>query len=290
MELTQPKIPCSVALLTLNAEPYLATCLESLKDFGEIIVADGNSTDRTREIALAYGAKVIKQYDTDEPNVRCDRDKATVRQRAMDASSMPWRFFMDADDTLPQETVNEIRHIIASSSELLASSNYKLATNLIWRMPSEIVLEGPREVVVRHYATYPAYQTRLVHESVGAVFKGKVHDHLVWDSAAFPVGTMKSHYTFHWPEDRVKHFWKYQKRYIGLELDTVDWPSVTFGELVRWWILHRLRIIAGYTLYRIPKLYLTHGTHAIPCTYEFMIVGYHFGLLFGGIARYLKTR
>ena len=75
------KIPCSVSILTLNSANGLRACLESLKDFGEIIICDGNSTDDTRDIARSFGAKVIKQYDTDEPETRCDMDKATVRER-----------------------------------------------------------------------------------------------------------------------------------------------------------------------------------------------------------------
>ncbi|MBI2603994.1 MAG: glycosyltransferase, partial [Candidatus Harrisonbacteria bacterium] len=75
------KIPCSVGVLTLNSAKTLARCLESFKDFAEIIVCDGNSTDDTVAIAKKYGAKVVKQYDSDEPNLPCVKDKANVRMR-----------------------------------------------------------------------------------------------------------------------------------------------------------------------------------------------------------------
>ena len=57
-----PKI--SVVIPTLNEEKYLPFCLESLtkqtfKEF-EIIIADGNSTDKTQEIAHKYTKKVIR--------------------------------------------------------------------------------------------------------------------------------------------------------------------------------------------------------------------------------------
>jgi glycosyltransferase involved in cell wall biosynthesis len=270
------KIPCSVALLTLNAAEYLPACLESLKDFSEIIVCDGNSTDGTQDIARVAGARVIKQYDSDEPNLRCDMDKATVRQRVMDASTEPWRFFMDADDTLPHETVEEIRAIVQSSPR-----------HLIWRMPSEVSLNGK---IIRRYATYPAYQTRLVHVSVGARFKGEVHDHLVWDEKQFPAGTMKSHYTFHWPEERVKNFWKYQCAYINRELSVERWSDMTLGNFLYWWVYIRLRIIAAYLLWRLPALYLTYGfKDSMPLSLELQIVRYHFGLLFGGIKKFVSA-
>ena len=53
----------SIIIPTYNEEEYLPVLLESIKeqDFDdyEIIVADANSTDRTREIALEYGCKVV---------------------------------------------------------------------------------------------------------------------------------------------------------------------------------------------------------------------------------------
>lgn len=54
----------SIIIPTLNEEKYLPRLLECLsnqtfKDF-EVIVADANSKDRTKEIALNYGAKVVE--------------------------------------------------------------------------------------------------------------------------------------------------------------------------------------------------------------------------------------
>ncbi|MEK7655891.1 MAG: glycosyltransferase [Patescibacteria group bacterium] len=57
-----PKV--SIIIPTKNEEQHLPKLLETiksqtLKDF-EVIVADAKSTDKTRDIALAYGAKVIE--------------------------------------------------------------------------------------------------------------------------------------------------------------------------------------------------------------------------------------
>jgi len=60
------KIPASVGILTLNSGKTLRRALNSLTDFAEIIVCDGNSTDDTLEIAREYGAKIIRQYDSDD--------------------------------------------------------------------------------------------------------------------------------------------------------------------------------------------------------------------------------
>ena len=272
--MSQKKIPCSVSLLTLNVADSLPACLDALKDFDEIIICDGNSSDRTCEIALAYGAKVIKQYDTDEPNTRCDKDKAAMRQRAMDVSTHAWRFFMDADDTLSPETVEEIRTIIAQEEP----------PHFIWRMPTRVFASG-REI--KHEATYPSYQTRLVHASVGARFKGEVHDHLVWDEKRFPAGTMRNHYNFHWPAERIRHYWRYLGAYAERELLLMRFKS--FGDFLYWGLYRRARTILGYLIWRLPSMYLRYGfKDSMPLAIELTIVRYHSALLFGSIGKYLQ--
>ena len=60
------KIACTVEILTWNSEKTLKACLESVKDFDDIIILDGNSTDKTLEIANNYRARIIKQVKTEE--------------------------------------------------------------------------------------------------------------------------------------------------------------------------------------------------------------------------------
>lgn len=271
-------IPCSVSLLTLNAADTLPACLDRLKDFADIIVCDGNSTDGTQEVAKRYGARVIKQYDTDESNVPCAMDKATVRERAMAASKYEWRFFMDADDTLSIAAVEEIRAIVLEENP----------AHFIYRMPTRVFIDGTE---ILYEATYPSYQTRLVHAKVGAHFKGPVHDHLAWDSGKFPVGTMKSYYNFEWSKERVTNYWKYTYTYIGRELDTMQFHRMTLSQLWRWVIYFRLRIFLGYVLWRLPIMYLRHGfKDSMPLSIEIMVAGQHLLLLLGGVYRYITRR
>lgn len=272
------KIPCSVSLLTLNAEEGLAECLDSLSAFEEIIVCDGNSTDRTVEIAKQYGVRVIKQYDTDELNVPCAMDKATVRERAMAASTFPWRFFMDADDTLSHEVVEEIQEIVTDPEP----------KHFIWRMPTRVFIDGR---AILHEATYPSYQTRLVHESVGAHFKGPVHDHLVYDAKRFPVGTLKNYYNFHWSQERVANYWHYTYTYIQRELKTMGYHGMSIVGFLRWGVYFRLRIFLGYILWRLPRMYVRYGfKDSMPPRLEAIIAFQHLYLLIAGIGRFIASR
>jgi len=95
----------SIIIPTYNEEEYLPFLLRSIvaqtfSDY-EIIVADANSTDRTREIAVASGAKVI---DGGMP--------AAGRNRGAAAAKGDILLFFDADVVLPdpwflQMTVGE---------------------------------------------------------------------------------------------------------------------------------------------------------------------------------------
>lgn len=60
-----PSTAISVVILTLNEEATIGRCLDSItnqrfpKDEFEIVIVDGYSTDRTREIAESYNSKIL---------------------------------------------------------------------------------------------------------------------------------------------------------------------------------------------------------------------------------------
>ena len=90
----------SVVIPTKNEERYLPLLLkelkqQTLKSF-EIVVADARSTDRTREIAEQYGARVV---DGGLPSVG--------RNRGASASTGELIFFFDADVILNDNTFLE---------------------------------------------------------------------------------------------------------------------------------------------------------------------------------------
>uniref|UniRef100_UPI003F6A50B3 glycosyltransferase n=1 Tax=Helicobacter typhlonius TaxID=76936 RepID=UPI003F6A50B3 len=47
-------LPISVTILVKNAQDTIKECLESLKNFDEIILLDNGSTDKTLEIARNF--------------------------------------------------------------------------------------------------------------------------------------------------------------------------------------------------------------------------------------------
>ncbi len=91
----------SAVLIVKNEEEILATALESVKGFDEIIVVDTGSTDRTREIAMRYTDKIFDFAWID--------DFSAARNFAIEKATGDWCFSIDADHELltPVEKIKE---------------------------------------------------------------------------------------------------------------------------------------------------------------------------------------
>lgn len=86
----------SVVLAVHNEEKTLARCLRSVQSFaGEIIVVDGASKDKTRDIAKQFKAKIIKT--TNKANFHINK------QMAMDAAKGELILQLDADEEVDAE-------------------------------------------------------------------------------------------------------------------------------------------------------------------------------------------
>ncbi len=95
----KPKL--SVVLATYNEEENLGRCLESVYKFAdEIVIMDGQSTDKTVDIAKKFGAKVT--VTTNKPNFHINKNMA------IDAAKGDWILQLDADEVVSPELAREI--------------------------------------------------------------------------------------------------------------------------------------------------------------------------------------
>lgn len=102
----------SVVLATYNEEANIGDCLESVKELAdEIIVVDGSSIDKTKEIAKSFGAKVIKT--TNPPIFHINK------QKALEEASGEWILQLDADERVTPELLQEIKKVIEMSDKKL---------------------------------------------------------------------------------------------------------------------------------------------------------------------------
>ncbi|KKR11470.1 MAG: Glycosyl transferase family 2 [Candidatus Woesebacteria bacterium GW2011_GWA1_39_21] len=103
----------SVVLATKNEEENIGPCLESVKNLAdETVVFDEFSTDKTREVAKKYGAKVFEYQNKSNFH--------ETKQKAIDKSSCDWILQLDADERVTTELATEIKIVINSSNVELA--------------------------------------------------------------------------------------------------------------------------------------------------------------------------
>jgi glycosyltransferase involved in cell wall biosynthesis len=98
----------SVVLATRNEEENIGKCLDAVKDIAdEIIIFDEYSTDKTRDIAEKYGAKVFLEKHHDIFHI--------TKQKAIDKASGGWILQLDADEIVTPDLANEITKVLELS-------------------------------------------------------------------------------------------------------------------------------------------------------------------------------
>lgn len=93
----------SVAMIAKNAEKHIELCLRSVTWADEIVLLDGDSTDRTREIARSFGAKVLEKAFESFP---------AERSYVLQHTSHDWILSLDADMIVPPALAQEIEGLL----------------------------------------------------------------------------------------------------------------------------------------------------------------------------------
>jgi len=96
----------SLCIIAKNEEKNIGECLKSAQGLAdEIIVTDTGSSDNTIEIAKSYGAKI--------EHFEWTKDFSAARNYCISKATSRWIIWLDADDRLPEKTVNELRQILS---------------------------------------------------------------------------------------------------------------------------------------------------------------------------------
>jgi len=270
---SQPgKIPCSVGILTLNSAKTLPRCLESVKDFGEIIICDGNSTDETLKIAQEFGCKIVKQYDSDEPNLKI-KDYSEVRNKTVKASSYDWFFQLDSDEYLSKGLAEEIAGIVLQIKP----------EHQIYRLPGKLIYE---DRIIEHCSSYPGYQFRFFNKQTGAYYIKTIHERLEFDRTKFSIGTLKNLWCIPFNRDELNEFWQNYRRYIDMEIKR-EYRKPTAYFIIHDLIKRPLKIIK--LILTIIYIYLRYGfKDTLPPIAEFQRIYYASYLLMAIVVARLK--
>ncbi len=155
----------SACVIAMNEADRIGDCLASLDFCDEIIVVDSHSTDTTRELAAAAGARVIE---------RDWEGHRAQKQFAVEQASHNWILALDADERLSPELRKEI--------VALCEGGFDGAD--AWSMPR---LSHHLGAWIRHGSWYPNRQLRLFDRRRGYWGGSDPHDR--WELQG-PVGRL----------------------------------------------------------------------------------------------------
>ena len=145
----------TATIISFNEESNIQAACESVAWADELIVVDSNSTDATRSIAEASGARVI----TNEwPGF------AAQKQFAVDRASHDWIFSLDADERVSEELLQSIQTLQRKSESALADG---------YLVPRRTYYQG---TWIRGGGWYPDRQLRLFKKSAGHWKKRHIHE------------------------------------------------------------------------------------------------------------------
>ena len=151
----------SATIITFNEESNIKAACESVAWADEVVVVDSNSTDRTRELAEACGARVITN---DWPGF------GAQKQFSVDQAKHEWIFSLDADERVSDELKSSI-HSLRNAAEV--ADGYEIARRTYYQ-----------QRWIRGGGWYPDRQLRLFRKSKGRWKQRHIHESVKMDPGA----------------------------------------------------------------------------------------------------------
>jgi glycosyltransferase involved in cell wall biosynthesis len=184
----------SATIITFNEAEHIRAACESVAWADEILVVDSESTDATREIAEACGARVV---------VRPWPGFAAQKQFAADRAAHEWVFSLDADERVSDE-------LRASVEDLLYTSDAQLADG--YRVARRSFYMGRW---IRGGGWYPDNQLRLYRRTRGRWAGAYIHESVKMDDGA-RVSTLAGDLLHYSVRDAAHHHRMIGERYAPL--------------------------------------------------------------------------
>ena len=185
--------PVSVVIITKNEAATIGPCLDSVAGLAdEIVVLDSGSSDATREVCTAAGARVI---ETDWPGF------GVQKNRAVQAARNTWVLCLDADERLSPELAASIKVALSCPDSGPGFSAYRFARSnrFLGRY-------------LRHGEGYPDWSLRLFDRRVAQWSADAVHEKVV---SSVPVGELTGD-LLHDSAERLESYLNKQNRYTSL--------------------------------------------------------------------------
>lgn len=182
----------SATIITLNEETNIKAACESVAWADEVVVVDSNSTDATRTIAEACGARVI---------VNAWPGFSAQKQFAVEQAKHEWIFSLDADERVSEELQ---RSIDSLRQETNLADGYLVARRTYY--------QGRW---IRGGGWYPDRQLRLFRKSMGHWKQRHIHESVTMNSGA-RVDKLEGDLLHYTSQDAAHHHRMIGERYAPL--------------------------------------------------------------------------
>lgn len=187
MSQEQKKLPISVYVLTFNNIRTIERCLKSLSWAEELVIVDSFSTDGTYEICKQYTERAY------QVPFKGFRDQY---QYAAELTTRDWIMFVDADEEVPPELVDEIREEMKEDVSVDGFFIYR-RTYYLGRW-------------IRYGGWYPDGEIRLYKRDKGR-WEGGLHAKIVVEGRIKKLKNQYLHYTYGDISDQIKTIDRYSK-------------------------------------------------------------------------------
>jgi glycosyltransferase involved in cell wall biosynthesis len=141
----QSALAASAAIICLNEAACIGKCLESLRDFSEIVVVDSGSSDATLTIVNEFMRRGFPIWLINQAWLGYARQK----QFALDQATQPWVFSIDADEWLDDDLRASLPRLMTADPSVAG-----------WKVRRSLTLYGRSQPVSRW--TRPEHILRLV--------------------------------------------------------------------------------------------------------------------------------
>lgn len=181
------RVPVSGVVITHNEAARIEACLASLWFCDEILVVDSHSTDATRELAAAAGARVIAR---DWPGYR------SQKQFAVEAARHDWVFCLDADEIVAPALAGEIQSLQRAGFPGAAAYSMPRCTEYFGRM-------------IRHGGWYPDRVRRLFDRRRARFGGREIHEKVLVDGPVLKLDGEVEHYAYRHLQDQLRRLARY---------------------------------------------------------------------------------
>ena len=183
-----PAVKLSVAIITFNEERNIARCLKSVASVAdEIVVVDSNSTDRTRQLAEAHGARVVVQ-----PFLGYTEQKNFAAEQC----THPHVLSLDADEALSEQ----LQQSVVKVKEAFQAAAYNMNR-----------LNSYCGTWVKHSGWYPDRKLRLYDRRQGSWQGEQVHEFVQMQAGATVAHLHGDllHYTYYTVDEHISRTARY---------------------------------------------------------------------------------